>query len=235
MVDARRPPVALVGGLRHRQAQRPEGLVRRQRRPIRSTAHASVCIICTMAYRAGVLGGSGYAGAELLRLLAGHPEIEVVHVTADSNVGAAVGELYPGLLGAYEQPALLADRGGDLTGLDLALLRAAARREPVVAARSARPRGPRDRPRRRLPPARPTCTRAGTARRTTRPRSPTASRTGSSSSTATRSRRTRTSRRRVATRPRSASRARRSLALGLVEPRIIADAVSGRLGRGPRR
>jgi len=56
-----------------------------------------------MAYRAGVVGGSGYTGAELLRLLAGHPEIEVVHVTADSNAGAAVGDLYPGLLPAYEQ------------------------------------------------------------------------------------------------------------------------------------
>ena len=40
-----------------------------------------------MAYRAGVVGGSGYTGAELLRLLAGHPEIEVVHVTADSQRG----------------------------------------------------------------------------------------------------------------------------------------------------
>jgi N-acetyl-gamma-glutamylphosphate reductase len=31
-----------------------------------------------MAYRAGVVGGSGYTGAELLRLLAGHAEVEVV-------------------------------------------------------------------------------------------------------------------------------------------------------------
>ena len=43
-----------------------------------------------MAYRAAVVGGSGYTGAELLRLLAGHPEIEVVHVTADSNAGRPV-------------------------------------------------------------------------------------------------------------------------------------------------
>ena len=63
-----------------------------------------------MAYRAGVLGGSGYAGAELLRLLAGHPEIEVVHVTADSNAGAAVGELYPALRPGLRRPPLLAAR-----------------------------------------------------------------------------------------------------------------------------
>jgi N-acetyl-gamma-glutamyl-phosphate reductase len=72
-----------------------------------------------MAYRAGVVGGSGYAGAELLRLLAGHDEIEVVHVTADSNAGAAVGEMYPSLLPAYEQLRFSPVEAGDLTGLDL--------------------------------------------------------------------------------------------------------------------
>jgi N-acetyl-gamma-glutamyl-phosphate reductase len=72
-----------------------------------------------MAYRAGVVGGSGYTGAELLRLLAGHPEIEVVHTTADANVGAAVGELYPGLLAAYEHLRYSPLVATDLTGLDL--------------------------------------------------------------------------------------------------------------------
>jgi N-acetyl-gamma-glutamyl-phosphate reductase len=72
-----------------------------------------------MAYRAGVVGGSGYAGAELLRLLAGHPEIEVVHVTADSNSGMAVGDLYPALLPAYEQMRFAPVDAADLTGLDL--------------------------------------------------------------------------------------------------------------------
>src|SRR5438552_7366272 len=72
-----------------------------------------------MAYRAGVLGGSGYAGAELLRLLAGHPEIEVVHVTADSNAGAAVGELYPGLLAAYEDRRYWPPAATELAGLGL--------------------------------------------------------------------------------------------------------------------
>lgn len=57
-----------------------------------------------MALRVAIVGGSGYTGAELLRLLAGHPEAEVVVATADSNAGAAVGELYPSLGAAY--PAL---------------------------------------------------------------------------------------------------------------------------------
>ena len=75
-----------------------------------------------MAYRAAVVGASGYTGAELLRLLAGHPEIEVVHVTADSNAGAAVGELYPSLVGAY--PDLVFERldVGALDGVDVAFL-----------------------------------------------------------------------------------------------------------------
>jgi N-acetyl-gamma-glutamyl-phosphate reductase len=72
-----------------------------------------------MAYRAGVVGGSGYAGAELLRLLAGHPEIEVVHVTADSNAGAAVADIYPSLRPAYERLRFVPLDAVDLAGLDL--------------------------------------------------------------------------------------------------------------------
>jgi N-acetyl-gamma-glutamyl-phosphate reductase len=65
------------------------------------------------------VGGSGYAGAELLRLLAGHPEIEVVHVTADTNVGAAVGDLYPSLIPVYERLRFAPLDAADLAGLDL--------------------------------------------------------------------------------------------------------------------
>lgn len=64
-------------------------------------AYARVCMLCGMAYQAGVVGGSGYTGAELLRLLAGHPDIDVVHVTAASNAGATVASLYPSLGVAY--------------------------------------------------------------------------------------------------------------------------------------
>jgi N-acetyl-gamma-glutamyl-phosphate reductase len=72
-----------------------------------------------MAYRAAVVGGSGYTGAELLRLLAGHPEIEVVHVTADSNAGAAVADLYPSLRPAYGDLRCAPYDVADLSGLDL--------------------------------------------------------------------------------------------------------------------
>jgi N-acetyl-gamma-glutamyl-phosphate reductase len=72
-----------------------------------------------MAYRAGVVGASGYIGAELLRLLAGHPDIEVVHATAHSLAGAAVGEVYPSLLPAYERLRYAQYDSADLAGLDL--------------------------------------------------------------------------------------------------------------------
>jgi N-acetyl-gamma-glutamyl-phosphate reductase len=51
--------------------------------------------------RTGIVGGSGYAGAELLRLLAGHPGLDVAWVTGDSNAGREVAELYPSLGRAY--------------------------------------------------------------------------------------------------------------------------------------
>jgi N-acetyl-gamma-glutamyl-phosphate reductase len=75
-----------------------------------------------MAYLAGVVGGSGYTGAELLRLLAAHPEIEVVHVTADSNAGAGVGSLHPGLTLAYPELRYAPYNAVDLDGLDVVFL-----------------------------------------------------------------------------------------------------------------
>jgi N-acetyl-gamma-glutamyl-phosphate reductase len=49
----------------------------------------------------GIVGASGYAGAELLRLCAGHPELEVAWATGETTAGTAVAELYPNLAAAY--------------------------------------------------------------------------------------------------------------------------------------
>ena len=46
----------------------------------------------------GILGGSGYTGSELLRLLTTHPDYEVKVVTGDSMAGHMVHELYPASL-----------------------------------------------------------------------------------------------------------------------------------------
>jgi len=45
----------------------------------------------------GVIGASGYAGGELLRLLVGHPEFEVCCVTAHSNAGEEITSVHPQL------------------------------------------------------------------------------------------------------------------------------------------
>jgi len=50
-----------------------------------------------MAFSVAVAGASGYAGGELLRLLAGHPDFEVRTVTANSNAGALLVEVQPHL------------------------------------------------------------------------------------------------------------------------------------------
>jgi N-acetyl-gamma-glutamyl-phosphate reductase len=75
-----------------------------------------------MAYRATVLGASGYAGAELLRLLAGHPEIEVVAVSAAANVGRPVSTVYPSLAPAYPDLEYATFDPAALDGIDLAFL-----------------------------------------------------------------------------------------------------------------
>ncbi|MGB6456804.1 MAG: N-acetyl-gamma-glutamyl-phosphate reductase [Streptosporangiaceae bacterium] len=52
-----------------------------------------------MGARVAVAGASGYAGGELLRLLAGHPDLELAAVTAGSSAGQPVAELHPHLAG----------------------------------------------------------------------------------------------------------------------------------------
>lgn len=49
--------------------------------------------------RAGIVGGTGYTGVELLRILALHPEVEVAVVTSRSDAGSRVDALYPSLRG----------------------------------------------------------------------------------------------------------------------------------------
>ncbi|MFN2496480.1 MAG: N-acetyl-gamma-glutamyl-phosphate reductase, partial [Pseudonocardiaceae bacterium] len=51
-----------------------------------------------MAVRVAVAGASGYAGGELLRLLLGHPEIEIGELTAGVSAGSTLGEHHPHLV-----------------------------------------------------------------------------------------------------------------------------------------
>ncbi len=52
-----------------------------------------------MGARVAVAGASGYAGGELLRLLAGHPDLELGVVTGQSSAGRSIGEVHPQLAG----------------------------------------------------------------------------------------------------------------------------------------
>src|SRR3954451_6017657 len=52
-----------------------------------------------MGIRVAVAGASGYAGGELLRLLAGHPEFDLVAATAHTQAGTHVTTVHPQLAG----------------------------------------------------------------------------------------------------------------------------------------
>ena len=75
-----------------------------------------------MPKRVAVVGGSGYVGAELLRLCASHPDVEIVWATADTQVGSAVGALYPHLVAAYPDLVFTAFDPPAADGLDLVFL-----------------------------------------------------------------------------------------------------------------
>ncbi len=104
--------------------------------------------------KVGVMGASGYAGVELLRLCAGHPEFEVVVATAGTHAGETVARHTPSLAAAYPSLDLRRHRPGRARRGRRRLLRLAARRVPVDRRRPRRPGRHRRRSRRRLPPAR---------------------------------------------------------------------------------
>lgn len=66
----------------------------------------------------GVVGASGYAGGELLRLLAGHPEFEASVITAGSNAGEEIMSVHP-QLSNYAGRKFSETDASKLKGLDL--------------------------------------------------------------------------------------------------------------------
>lgn len=49
--------------------------------------------------KAGIVGGTGYTGVELLRLLAQHPDVELTAITSRKEAGMPVAEMFPSLRG----------------------------------------------------------------------------------------------------------------------------------------
>jgi N-acetyl-gamma-glutamyl-phosphate reductase len=59
--------------------------------------------------KVGIVGGTGYTGVELLRLLARHPEVELTAITSRAEAGVRVADYFPSLRGrvdiAFSEPA----------------------------------------------------------------------------------------------------------------------------------
>lgn len=67
--------------------------------------------------KASVIGATGFAGAELLRLLDGHPEVELAAITSESSTGENIAAMYPHLsvrietaLGSLQDIEQIADK-----------------------------------------------------------------------------------------------------------------------------
>ncbi len=62
--------------------------------------------------RVGILGATGYAGIELVRLLLSHPETEITYIVSNSYVGKKISEVYPHLRCVFDM---------ECSGLDVAM------------------------------------------------------------------------------------------------------------------
>ena len=116
-----------------------------------------ITILMTSSRNVGVLGASGYAGAELLRLLARHPDLDVAWAAGDQAAGQPLALPLPGPARRLRRARLLLGRRGPGEGRRRAVLRPAprpgGRARPAGAGRGRAGR----RPLGRLPAARPGC------------------------------------------------------------------------------
>ncbi len=70
----------------------------------------------------GILGASGFTGAELLRICAAHPTFDVVVATGDTQAGTAVADLYPNLAAQYPDLAYAHADPAAFAGCDVVFL-----------------------------------------------------------------------------------------------------------------
>ena len=69
--------------------------------------------------KVGIIGGAGYTAGELVRLLVNHPAAEIAWIHSESQVGKAVAEHHPGLVGDTD---LVFTDVVDLNGIDVLFL-----------------------------------------------------------------------------------------------------------------
>ena len=58
--------------------------------------------MATKDINVGVIGASGYTGSDLIRMLSGHPKIDLKYVSANNHAGQRIGEIYPHLNGKVD-------------------------------------------------------------------------------------------------------------------------------------
>jgi N-acetyl-gamma-glutamyl-phosphate reductase len=71
-----------------------------------------------MTYNVAILGASGYTGAELVRLIATHPSMQIVGLSGNSKAGMAMADVFPHLR-HLDLPVLTTIEDMDFDGVDL--------------------------------------------------------------------------------------------------------------------
>jgi len=72
----------------------------------------------TKKIKATIIGASGYTGVELIRILLGHPDVEIFQLIAESNAGQPVGAIYPHLKFS-DLPDLIKLDAADFSDIDV--------------------------------------------------------------------------------------------------------------------
>src|SRR5688500_20015196 len=73
-------------------------------------------------FKAAIIGGSGYGGAEMARRLLMHPDVELVRVASIDHVGEPFGAVHPNLDGATDMKFENLTPSQAVEGCDVALL-----------------------------------------------------------------------------------------------------------------
>src|SRR6187397_687125 len=75
-----------------------------------------------MTVRVGIIGASGYTGAELMRVCAQHPDFELCYATGDTQAGTLASSLYPSVTAKYPDLVFEEFDLARTVGLDLVFL-----------------------------------------------------------------------------------------------------------------
>jgi N-acetyl-gamma-glutamyl-phosphate reductase len=76
----------------------------------------------SVSFSVGIIGASGYGGAEFMRLMAGHSELDLAWATGDTQSGVKVSELYPSMIDAYPDATYRLYDATEADGLDVVVL-----------------------------------------------------------------------------------------------------------------